>query len=331
MPDSTAGGKEEARDAARQRSRNTRALFVLGLLVSGLIVLAHLAWHDPLVMILDNLRVHLSSLLVVVALLLAVVRARIRGVVLLAVAVFVLVLVYRDLAPSSRLMATAEPDLKVIAFNMLGSNTENGPVIADYLLQSDADLVLLNESGPVVPLLEALEARYPFQLGCGDQGEGRCGDVLMLSRLELREPRITRLTGASGHQTVIARVKIEGTPLNVVATHLLRPYVGEQQIAEFSALRGLQDGLEGTVLVAGDFNAAAWFGPFTELLDATGLKRAVFEPGTWPVELGDLGAPIDHVLVSGDATFTAISAMPDHFGSNHRGLVAEIALVPEQP
>lgn len=307
------------------------ALFALGLLLACLIALGHLDWQDPLIMILDNLRVHLSALLVAVALLLAVVGARIRGLVLLAVAVFVLALVYRDLLPSSRGMMMAKPDLRVIAFNMLGSNMQNGPAIADYLTKSDADLVLLNESSPVVPFLEALEAHYPFQLGCGGEGEGRCGDVLMLSRLELKGARITRLTGASGHQTVVAQVDIASRSLNLVATHLLRPYFGDQQVGEFRGLRRLLDGLEGTTLVAGDFNAAAWFGPFTDLLDATGLKRAAFEPGTWPVELGDLGAPIDHVLVAGDAAFTAISAMPDHFGSNHRGLVAEIALTPERP
>ncbi|MBS3848550.1 endonuclease/exonuclease/phosphatase family protein [Devosia sp. BSSL-BM10] len=306
------------------------AVFALGLLLTCLIALGHLDWQDPLIMILGNIRVHITALLVFIALALMVAGARIRGVLLLGGAVFVLALVYRDLAPSSRLMATAEPDLKIIAFNMLGSNTENGPSIADYLLQSHADLVLLNESGPVVPFLEALAARYPFQLGCGGEGEGKCGDVLMLSRLDLKEPRITRLTGASGHQTVIARVEIDGAPLNVIATQLLRPYFGEQQIGEFNALRRLLDGLEGKTLVAGDFNAAAWFGPFSDLLDATGIKRAAFEPGTWPVELGDLGASIDHVLVSGNAAFTAISAMPDHFGSNHRGLVAEIALTPER-
>lgn len=303
----------------------------LGLLLTCLIALGHLDWHDPLIMILGNLRVHFTALLVLIAMALIIAGARIRGVVLLGGAVFVLALVYRDLAPSSRLMATAEPDLKVVAFNMLGSNTDNGAAIADYLLQSDADLVLLNESGPVVPFLEALEARYPFQLGCGEEGEGSCGDVLMLSRLELKGSRITRLTGASGHQTVVARVDIAGRSLNLVATHLLRPYFGEQQIGEFSALRRLLDGLEGTTLVAGDFNAAAWFGPFTDLIDATGLKRAALEPGTWPVELGDLGAPIDHVLVSDDAVLTSLSTMPDHFGSNHRGLLAEIALAPDRP
>lgn len=305
------------------------ALFALGFLLTCLIALGHLDWQDPLIMILDNLRVHITALLALIAMALIIAGARIRGFVLLGGAVFVLAVVYRDLAPSSRLMATAEPDLKVVAFNMLGSNTENGPAIANYLLQSGADLVLLNESGPVVPFLEMLGAHYSFQLGCGDQGEGRCGDVLMLSRLELKEPRITRLTGASGHQTVIAQVDIAGRSLNVVATQFLRPYFGEQQVGEFRALGGLLGSLEGTVLLAGDFNAAAWFGPFTDLLDATGLKRAAFEPGTWPVELGGIGAPIDHVLVSDNAVLTSLSTMPDHFGSNHRGLIAEIVFMPK--
>src|SRR5690606_13417846 len=154
--------------------------------------------------------------------------------------------------------------------------------------------------------IEDLKSRFPFQLGCGVAGEnaGSCGDVLLLSRLELEAPSITRLTGPSGHQPVTARVEIDGKPLNVVATHFWRPYRGEQQVREFAALRRLVDGLSGPTLVAGDFNATAWFGPFTELLGTTGLTRAAFEPGTWPVELGDVGAPIDHILVSGDAALT---------------------------
>ncbi len=307
------------------------ALFLVGLIIASLIALGHLDWLDPIILILNNLRVHLSALLGLVALLLMSGRAVRRGALLLGCAVLALVLDCRHIAPSSRGMATAEPNLKVIAFNLLGSNMENGPAIADYLMQSDADLVLLNESAPIVPLLETLKASYPVLLGCDEQGEGQCGDALVLSRLEIKAPRIARLTGASGHQTIVAQVMMEGRKLNVVSTHLLRPYFGQQQIAEFSALRGLLEGLEGTTLVAGDFNAAAWFGPFTELLDATGLTRAAFEPGTWPVVMGNFGAPIDHVLVSGDAAFTSLSAMPDHFGSNHRGLVAEIALRPEAP
>lgn len=305
------------------------ALFASGLLLASLIALGHLDWHDPIIMILNNLRVHLSALLGLVALLLMAGRAGMRGTVLLGCAVLALVLVYRDVAPSSRGMATAEPSLKVIAFNVLGSNVENGPAIAAFLEQSDADLVFLKESMPIVPFLEDLKNRFPYQLGCDVAGEngGSCGDVLLLSRLELEAPSITRITGPSGHQTVTARVEIDGKPLNVVATHFLRPYFGEQQVREFAALRRLVDGLSGPILVAGDFNATAWFGPFSELLGTTGLSRAVFEPGTWPVELGDVGAPIDHILVSGDAALTSLSALPHHFGSNHRGLSAEIALV----
>ncbi|GAB5428271.1 MAG: hypothetical protein Devi2KO_17300 [Devosia indica] len=71
-------------------------------------------------------------------------------------------------------MAAAGSGLKVIAFDMLGPNIENGPVIADYLLQSDADLVLLNESGPAFLFPDAVKSRYPFQLALG------CGGVTLV-------------------------------------------------------------------------------------------------------------------------------------------------------
>ncbi len=69
----------------------------------------------------------------------------------------------------------AEPDLRLLAFNMLRANMQNGPAMADYLLLSDADLVLLNETRRAIPA--AFEARYPFQMRCGGRGEG---DVIML-------------------------------------------------------------------------------------------------------------------------------------------------------
>lgn len=315
-------------DAAKSEMRG--ALFILGLILTGMIVLGHLSVGDPIIMILSNLRVHLAVLLLALALVMVFGLARFRGVVFLGCAVFALALAYSDLAPVSGTLTVAEPDLKVIAFNILGSNVENGSAIADFLLESDADLVFVNESGPVVPFLDAMRTRFPFQLGCGmsSADKGTCGDVLVLSRLELEEPSISRLTPASGHQTLTARVVIAGEPLNVVATHFMRPYVGQQQIAEFAALSRLVEGLSGPTVVAGDFNAVSWFGPFIDLLRATGLMRAAFEPGTWPVKLGDLGAPIDHVLVSGGAALVSLTSLPDHFGSNHRGLSAEIVMVP---
>lgn len=44
------------------------ALFALGLLLTCLIALGHLDWQDPRIMILDNLRVHITAVLVLIAL-----------------------------------------------------------------------------------------------------------------------------------------------------------------------------------------------------------------------------------------------------------------------
>jgi hypothetical protein len=79
------------------------AMFVLRLLIAGLIALGHLDWLDPLIMILGDLRLHITALLVLIAMALMIAGGRIRGLLLLGRAVFVPGLIYRDLAPSSRL------------------------------------------------------------------------------------------------------------------------------------------------------------------------------------------------------------------------------------
>lgn len=304
------------------------AIFTVGILFAALLILGQLDVHDPILMILSNLSGHLYVLSSLVGVFMAVLGAWLRGIVLVVLGMLGVALIYSELAPVSQPMSTGSPDIRIIAFNLLGSNLENGAAIAEFLESADADLVFLNESRPLVPYLDQLSARYPFQLGCGVVGDvaGACGDVLVLSRLELGPASIAKLTPASAHQTVTATVDVQGKQVNLVATHFLRPYSGEQQVAEFAALKRLVAGLDGTTVVAGDFNSAAWFGPFASLLSAAGLTRAVFEPGTWPVQLGDFAVPIDHVLVSGGAAFVSLQALPDPLGSNHRGLFAEIAL-----
>jgi hypothetical protein len=69
----------------------------------------------------------------------------------------------------------------------------------------------------------------------------------------------------------------------------------------------------------------------TELLDASGLTRAAFEPGTKSVEVGELWAPNYQFLVLADATFTSHFAMTDLFGANHGVLVEDFALTSESP
>ena len=49
-------------------------------------------------------------------------------------------------------------------------------------------------------------------------------------------------------------------------------------------------------------------------------------PATWPVEAGALGVPIDNLLTRSGAVIESIATLPDTFGSNHRGLRAQVAI-----
>ena len=51
-------------------------------------------------------------------------------------------------------------------------------------------------------------------------------------------------------------------------------------------------------------------------------------PPTWPVELGPLGVPLDNVFTRAPLAVQSVEAIPDPMGSNHRGLLAGIALAP---
>ena len=304
------------------------ALFAVGLIIAGLIAGGFVPANDPILMILDNLRPHLAALLVGIAVLLLPFRATLRAVLLLAVGLSVFAALVLQLQPVSRPISTTSPDLELIAFNVLGSNSKNGQPIAAFLENSGADIVVLDESRPVVPHLDRLAGAYPFRAGCleGTADGGRCGDVLVLSKLPLQEVTVTRLSPVSMHQAITAKVDIGGVKMNLVAVHLLRPYFADAQIGEFDGLKRIVSSLDGPVIVVGDFNSATWFRPFLETMKSTNLVRAQFEPGTWPVGLGDFGMPIDHVLLSRDLIFTSLSALVDDFGSNHRGLSAGIAV-----
>ena len=76
----------------------------------------------------------------------------------------------------------------------------------------------------------------------------------------------------------------------------------------------------------GDFNAAPWSRSLWRLERAHGLRHPSRPIATWPRELGGFGLPIDHILLRGPAGFQEISPWGEALGSNHRGLLARVAL-----
>jgi endonuclease/exonuclease/phosphatase (EEP) superfamily protein YafD len=85
---------------------------------------------------------------------------------------------------------------------------------------------------------------------------------------------------------------------------------------------------DGTLIVAGDFNATPYTPAFARFLDDARLTTVRAYPGTYPQIAGDFGLPIDHVLVRG-IRIAEIEAL-DAFGSDHRPLRADL-VVPAAP
>lgn len=117
-------------------------------------------------------------------------------------------------------------------------------------------------------------------------------------------------------------------PFWLVGVHVAQPINAPADWrADWSVLDQVVPDLDGTVVVAGDFNTTLDHGTMRDLLghgfrDAARESNAGWQP-TWPHGLGLLA--IDHVLVRGayGAVSTETVRVP---GTDHRGLVARFAV-----
>lgn len=300
--------------------------FFLALCLLGLLALGFGDATQPIIATIASTRAALALGLAGFALLLVLTGRIFRGVVLILLAAgFYGQVVYFAFEHASTAPAQGK-ELKVISFNILGGNIKNGKRIADFLISQRPDIAFIQEANPVFPYLADLEKVLPYHIGCSAQP--KC-DLLFLSRYRLRDVTENDLSWKSTNRLYTAIADIDGTPLQIVAPHLTKPYFPWLQPKEFRKLAETVNKTSGPLLMAGDFNSAAWAPYFAKFLDDTGLKLAPHETGTWPVFAGALGVPIDHVLVRQPAGIVEAGALPDNFGSNHRGLHATIRIAPQ--
>ncbi len=134
---------------------------------------------------------------------------------------------------------------------------------------------------------------------------------------------------------VRATVAVGGGPIRLFSVHAVAPFAGDRA-AWGRAVREVGEAVrreEAPVLVAGDFNATWGNRAFRRLLDA-GLTDAAAARGrpfqmTWPRDRALIPpvARIDHVLTTTGLAVTAVRTGRGS-GSDHRPLVAEVAVVP---
>jgi endonuclease/exonuclease/phosphatase (EEP) superfamily protein YafD len=303
------------------------ALTGLALVVTALLAVVAVQPGLPLEQLFDSLRFHVAAALLVLVIALSLsgahLRAGIFGLIFAAAIGQGALIILDQQQARDFAKAGTTPLLKLVSFNTLQDNRPNGKRIADWLIASGADVIYLMEGGPVTDEMPRLRQTYPYTVGCDG---GRECSTIMLSKTPLTDVGIHSLSSVWSNRLIVAKTIIKGVSINLVQAHMVKPYFDDFAEGEAYVLASGINKLEGPVLLAGDFNAAAWSANIDNLRKAAKLAPPPNYPATWPIRLGPAGVPIDNVWTRAPLVITHIEAMDDAMGSNHRGLVAEIGL-----
>ncbi|QDZ10840.1 endonuclease/exonuclease/phosphatase family protein [Devosia ginsengisoli] len=278
--------------------------------------------------LLSTLRFHIGAVLLLLPLGLALSGARLRALVMaglvgLSLAQGAAIVLGQQQRRAPLENAAPQASFRVLSFNILNDN-RRGAEAAAFAIDSDADiLVLMETAGLGAAGLDAIAARYPHRLGC--DAPATC-DVTIFSRTPLADTRILRLEGLNRRRLLTAATIIDGQPVTIVALHLTKPYFDNVAVFELRQARSVIGAIEGPVLLAGDFNAAAWSEQIAAFASDLGLVPPPGYPATWPVRIAPLGVPIDNMFTHGPVLIREIAPTPEAFGSNHLGLLATVDL-----
>jgi endonuclease/exonuclease/phosphatase (EEP) superfamily protein YafD len=222
--------------------------------------------------------------------------------------------------------STGQRDIKVVTFNLYTRNHETES-IAQFLLQEDADIVLLQEvtEQHFTVLSATLSARYPFWELCLVQGA--CRQAIFAKRPWVSVEHLRRDDQTPEMISVLFDDGERGA-LRVHGVHLATPY-RPRQARQTDHLIAKANAAQGPVLLAGDLNMTPWSYGLQRLLASTGLRRHATFLRSWPM-LGNYRLPvpaflIDHVLTTPDIKAVSIRTGP-YLGSDHLPIIAVLRL-----
>lgn len=216
------------------------------------------------------------------------------------------------------------PTLRLLSFNILNDNFENAENIVRTITSSGADVVNVMEAAPLRVYLDQLGKTYPYRIGCGVIIPF-C-DQLMLSKTPIENPVVKDLSQIFPSRFILGRVNVAGRTVNLVGIHTTKPYFDNFHSAELNRAAALMSETTGPLVISGDFNSTSLQPNMRRFLRATQLRTGGWEPATWPIEAGPFGLPIDHVFARAPLKIRSVTRIADAQGSNHFGLMAEIAI-----
>ncbi|MBB6429328.1 endonuclease/exonuclease/phosphatase family protein [Algisphaera agarilytica] len=222
------------------------------------------------------------------------------------------------------------PELRLVAFNVLTSNTQK-QAVTDWLNTTDADVLILQEVNQV--WIEHLDHELVgfYRLQTASTREDNFG-IAAYIRGGLVVDEFDSVIDTAEVPAIHVVLEFQGQKIRIMGVHTLPP-VGSaysrfrrEQLRDASA-RVTQS--EEPVVVAGDLNATRWSSPLRRLLRETELRDSAEgfgHQGTWPSSLAWTGMiPIDHVLVSPDIRVEDRWVGPA-LGSDHCPVVVDLVL-----
>ena len=304
--------------------------YLLGFLVPlGLcFTLAAAAVHGPgagawghVTRVLDSFAVHFLIGAVVIALLVAVLRAVWTSSALIGLVLLVAVpMAWSHIALTQPLATDLQPNLRILWFNVLAENQVQTAEISERLLAEDPDVIILAEPKPFRMRPNPLEASHPYTLGCTQLCE-----LFILSKVPFAEPLLTELGPLFEDRLAKVELTLNGSvPFSLSVAHMSKPwYIGLTE-REDHRLDEHISAQTGPHILIGDFNAAPWSHRIKRRISQSTLRGVRTPIGTWPVTLGRFGIPIDQVFVANGAQ--VVSAVPwgHDLGSNHLGLLVDL-------
>lgn len=293
-----------------------------------LVLFSFLAPWYPMADSVAHFRFHLTAVMLLTAVLLAVARDWRPVGLALAVAIAGIA----GMAPAIPFWGTVAadgeaPTITMVQLNLSFRNT-TPEAVAAFIRREHADIVTLQEvTGKTGRVMELLKGNYPFHVRCPF---ARVGGVAVLSRLP-KAPGVAQGC-VEGQGMAWMRVMAGGQPVSVASLHLNWPYPFRQG-RQIGQLENHLRNIPRPVILAGDFNAAPWSHAVDRIAQATdtavaGGLRFSFDigyRGWWPT----IPMPIDHILLPEGLAPLDVTLGPGP-GSDHRSVIARVVL-PKSP
>ena len=212
-------------------------------------------------------------------------------------------------------------DLKVIELNALGGNRVRQPVL-DWLLKQDADVIVLEEGGPIY----ALRDTGKYHLSCAN-----CYGVI-LTKTKPRwtnEPANWRIKPQEVSVVSLGDGPDSVTVLAVHGSWAIHPRVFQPQMANLARVAAKYP--KRYMIVAGDFNSTPWSFALRKEDRDLGLIRRTRALFTWPAEPVSHDRvpspfpvlPIDHVYAGPGWATVRVERGPK-LGSDHYPVIVTL-------